>query len=249
MPLTPLVMTDVRIYYDSLDATGFSNHVELSPVADVEDMTTFGSGGWQENIATEKDTTALATVFWQAGDLTMPDDTAFAQLADATGPLTIVPTSGVVGSAAYLTKVVENSYKPAGDVGKLLKADLGFHGNTALARGQILHPQGTARTTTGTGTAVPLGAVLASQRMYANLHVLSIAGTATPTITVTVQSNVDNTFGAPTTRISFGAATTLQGQAGSAVGPITDTWYRAIWTISGTTPSFLFAVSAGIASK
>ena len=249
MALTPLVMTDVRIYYDSLDATGFSNHVELSPVADTDDMTTFGSGGWKENVATLKDTTALATVFWQAGDLTMPDDTAFAQLADATGPLTIVPTSGAVASTAYLTKVVENSYKLTGDDGKLLKADLGFHGNTALARGQILHPQGTARTSTGNGTAVQLGAVLGSQRMYANLHVLSIAGTGTPTITVTIQSNVDNTFGAPTSRISFTAATTLQGQAGSVIGAVTDTWWRAIWTISGSSPSFLFAVSAGVASK
>jgi hypothetical protein len=30
-------------------------------------------------------------------------------------------------------------------------------------------------------------------------------------------------------------------------GPITDDWFRVSYTISGTTPSFLFAVTAGIA--
>lgn len=249
MALTPLVLTDCRIYYDSLDATGFSNSVTVTPTVTDEECTTFGSGGWKAFVGGEADTTASAKMFWQAGDLTMPDDTAWAQLGDATGPLTVVPTSGAVGSVAYLTKVLETSYTPGADVGKLLMADVNWHGNTALARGQIIHPQGTPRTSTGNGTAVQLGAVAAGQRMYANLHVLSIAGTGTPTITVTIQSNVDNTFASPTTRISFTAATTLQGQCGSVLGPITDQWWRAIWTISGSSPSFLFAVSAGVASK
>jgi hypothetical protein len=259
MALTPLVMTDVRIYYDSLDATGYSNKVEIAASVDNEEDTTFGSGGWKEFVGGEKDTQASATVFWQAGDLTMPDDVEWSLLGTAaSNPLTIVPTSGAVGSTAYLTNVLEDSYKIGADVGKLLTADLGWHGNVALARGQILHPQGTARTSTGNGTAVQLtsptspstpAAVLASQRIYCNLHVLSIAGTATPTITVALQSNVDNTFASPTTRATFTAATTLQGQSVSVAGPITDTWWRCTWTISGSTPSFLFAVSAGIASK
>jgi hypothetical protein len=112
-----------------------------------------------------------------------------------------------------------------------------------------MHPNGTARTTTGTGTGIQLGAVTAAQRMYCNLHVLSISGTGTPTITVKLQSSVDNTFASPTDRIVFTAATALGGQASSALGAITDQWWRAQWTISGTNPSFLFAVSAGIAKK
>lgn len=249
MALTPQVLTDARIYFDSLDATGYANTVSMIPSVADEEYTTFGSGGWKQFVGGEADTVASAKLFWQAGDLTMPDDVAWSQLGDPTAPLTIVPTSGAVGSVAYLTKVIETSYTPNADVGKLLMADVNWHGNTALARGQIIHPQGTARIATGNGTAVQLGAVLTGQRMYANLHVLSIAGTGTPTITVTIQSNVDNTFASPTTRISFTAATTLQGQTGSVLGPITDQWWRAIWTISGSSPSFLFAVSAGIASK
>jgi hypothetical protein len=83
--------------------------------------------------------------------------------------------------------------------------------------------------------------------MYAALHVLSVAGTATPTITARVESSVDNTFASPTTRLTFAAATAVSGQTLRTAGTaITDTWWRVAWTISGTTPSFLFAAALGI---
>ena len=249
MTFNPQVLTDARIYYASLDATGYSNKIETGVSVDEDDVTTFASNAWHERVGTLFDTQVSGHVFWQAGDLSQPDDVMWAQLGVSTQPLTVAPTSGAVGTLCYLTKTLETDYKPAGDVGKVLAADVTWKGNAPLARGQILHPQGTARTATGNGTGVQVGAVLATQRMYANLHVLSISGTATPTITVKVQSSVDNTFASPTDRITFVAATTLQGQCGSVLGAVTDTWWRAVWTISGTTPSFLFAVSAGVAPK
>ena len=248
MTLTPTVLTDCRIYLETADLTGFSNKVDLSSSVVDLDKTTFGSGGWNERAGGLFDTQVGVDGFFQALDLTMPDDTFWANLGVSGTALTIVPTSGTVGSLAYLGKVLETDYKPGAQVGQLLAWSATLKGNTALARGQILHPQGTARTTTGTGTAVQLGAVLATQRMYCNLHVMSVSGT-TPSITVALQSNVDNTFGSPTTRLTFAADTALDGQALSVLGAVTDTWWRATWTITGTTPSFLFAVSAGIAQK
>lgn len=248
MTLTPTVLLDARIYLETADLTGFSNKVDLSSSVVDLDKTTFGSGGWNERTGGLFDSQGTLDGFWDATDLTKPDDTFWANLGVSGTALTVVPTSGAVGSLAYLGKVLECDYKPGGQVGQLLGWSAGLKGNTALARGQILHPQGTARTTTGNGTAVQLGAVLATQRMYANLHVMSVSGT-TPSITVALQSNVDNTFGSPTTRLTFAADTVLDGQALSVLGPITDTWWRATWTISGTTPSFLFAVSAGVAPK
>jgi hypothetical protein len=47
----------------------------------------------------------------------------------------------------------------------------------------------------------------------------------------------------------FTAATGLTSQAASVLGAVTDQWWRVIWTITGTTPSFTFAVSAGIGPK
>jgi hypothetical protein len=245
---TPLPLVDCRIYYSTLDATGFSNKVELTTSWEDLDRTTFGSGGAHERTAGLADSTATLDVFWQAGDLTFPDDVAFAAAGLSVQPLTVVPTSGAVGTLAYLGKMQENTYKPGGEVGKLLAATVDLAGEQPIARGVILHPQGTARTTTGTGTGQQIGAVTATQRMYANFHAMSVSG-STPSLAVKIQSSVDNTFGSPTDRITFTTATGLTSQASNVLGAITDQWWRAVWTITGGAQSWLFAVSAGIAAK
>jgi hypothetical protein len=52
---------------------------------------------------------------------------------------------------------------------------------------------------------------------------------------------------APTTRLTFDAAAAEGGQILRTDGTaITDTHYRVAWTLSGTTPSFMFAASLGI---
>src|SRR5262245_40002124 len=131
MALTPLVLTDARIYFDSLDATGYSNHVEVAAAVEDEDVTTMASGGWKQFVGGLASTTANAKVFWQAGDLSQPDDVAWANLGvSSQNPLTITPTSGAVGTLAYLTNVLESSYNPGADVGKPLAADINWMGNT-----------------------------------------------------------------------------------------------------------------------
>lgn len=249
MTFTPLVLIDARIYFASLDATGFANKIDMNITLDDLDSTTFRNNRGKARVAGLEDLQAAATMLWQAGDASMPDDVLWNQLGAASQPLTVAPTLGSVGSIAYITKTMSSQYKISGDVAKLLTTEANWLGNQPTARGQVLHPQGTIRTTTGTGTAVQLGAVTAAQRMWANLHVFSVAGTATPTLTVKIQSSVDNTFAAPTDRITFTAATGFTSQPASVLGAVTDTWWRAVWTISGSTPSFLFAVAAGIAAK
>jgi hypothetical protein len=116
-------------------------------------------------------------------------------------------------------------------------------------RGQIAHPPGTPRTADGTGPALTLGAVPAGKRLYAALHVLSASGT-TPSLTARIESAAtgDAGFTSPTTRLTFAAAAAPGGQILRTTGDaITDTRWRLAWTITGTTPSFLLAASAGIA--
>ena len=83
---------------------------------------------------------------------------------------------------------------------------------------------------------------------HAALHVLSVAGTSTPTITVEIESDTEEAFGdTPETRLSFDAATAAGGQIlRTSAGVHADTWYRPTWTITGTDPSFLFVVALGI---
>lgn len=249
MTLNPQVLNDVRLYVAAADLTGYGNKIDFAAQVAELKTTNWASNGWEERVGGLFDTAMSAEGYFQAGDASMPDDTWWAALGVATVPVTAVPTSGAVGSLAYLTRGMVKEYKVPGQVGEVLPWQATAAGNWPQIRGQIMHPQGTARTSTGTGTGYQLGALSALQRMYANLHVFSIAGTSTPTITVKVQSSVDNTFASPTDRITFTAATTIQGQTSSVLGAVTDQWWRAVWTISGSTPSFLFAVSAGVAAK
>jgi hypothetical protein len=249
MTLTPLVAMDADVYVGSADLSGYSNKVMISATADVLEYTNFGSGGWKQRVAGEWDMTASVEGFWQAGDLSQPDDLLQANLGANTLPLTVVPTLGSsVGDLAYLTKVLETRYDPSGQIGQLMAYAVDMQGNAPLVRGKILQPMPSPRTTTGNGAGNQIGAVLATQRMYANLHVTAVSG-GTPNLAVTLQSSVDNTFASPTTRIAFTAATGLTSQAASVLGAVTDTWWRVIWVITGSTPSFTFSVSAGAGPK
>jgi hypothetical protein len=241
------VLTDARLFTGGADLASATNKIDLTASVKDEDVTNFASGGWTESIAGLASTVINGAGFWEAGDPSKVDDAAFAALAAAGGAWTICPSGGgAVGSLAYLTKGLETTYGLGGDVGKVAPWSAKAVGTWPLVRGQIAHPPGTARTATGVGAGINLGAVPAGKQLYTTLHVLSVAGTATPTITVAIESDTSNAFSLPTTRTTFAAATAASGQILRTPGAITDTWWRPKWTIAGTTPSFLFVVAVGI---
>lgn len=244
--MSKTVLLNTRIFTGGADLTGNSNKVEWSSEFEDQDTTSFGSGGWSECIAGLASTEISAEGQWEAFDASKVDDNRWAALGGLSG-WTVAPLAASVGSLAYFTNALNGSYELLGEVGAVAPWKAKAMGSWPVVRGQIGHDPGTARTATGTGTGVQLGAVAAGKQLYASLHVLSVAGTSSPTITVAVESAPDNTFAAPTTRLTFGAATAISGQIQRAPGPITDTWWRPKWTISGATPSFLFVVAFGIA--
>lgn len=240
------VLTNVRCFAVGVDLTGVSNKIELSSEVEVKKSTNYGSDGWDEVVGGLASAMISGEGQWEAGDPSMVDDASWSQLGGV-GPWSVsANNSAAVGSLAYLTQAMRADYKLFGEVGEVAPWTGSAKSSWPLVRGQFAHPPGTARTATGTGTGLELGAVTADRRMYAALHVLSVAGT-TPSLTARVESSVDNTFASPTTRLTFTAATAIGGQALRTDGTaITDTWWRIAWTISGTTPSFMFAASLGI---
>lgn len=246
--MSKLVLLNTRILAGAADLTGHSNKIELSSELEEKDVTAFGNGGWKEVLGGLFETSISGGGQWEAGDPGKVDDHAWSVLVGRTlHPWTVCPESAADGSLAYFTSALQTEYKLFDEVGEVAPWEVSAMGSAPLVRGTIAHPPGTARTTSGSGSGQQLGAVSATQKLHASLHVLSVAGTSTPTITVRVESSVDNTFGAPTTRHTFTAATAPGGQFASVPGSITDTWWRLAWTISGTTPSFLFAGCLGIA--
>jgi hypothetical protein len=245
--MAKFVLTDARLWTGGADLATATNKIDLQAAYKDEDVTTFGSNGWSESVAGLASTTINGDGFWEANDPTKVDDAAWLALGGV-GAWTICPSgAGAQGTLAYFTSAMESSYHLGGDVGKVAPWSAKAVGTWPLVRGQIAHPPGTARTATGTGTGVNLGAIPAGKSLYASLHVLSVSGTATPSITVAVESDTTSAFSLPTTRLTFAGATAVGGQILRVAGPFTDTWWRPKWTIAGTSPSFLFVVAFGIA--
>ncbi|MEU7399737.1 hypothetical protein [Streptomyces sp. NPDC044948] len=240
------VLTNVRCFAVGLDLTSASNKIELTTGVEEKPTTNYGSEGWGEVVGGLASAEIAGEGQWEAGDETLVDDATWDQLGGV-GPWSIsANNSSAVGSLAYFTRAMRADYTLLGEVGEVAPWTSTAKSSWPLVRGQFAHPPGTARTATGNGTALQLGAVLTRKRVYASLHVLSVAGT-TPSLTVRVESAPDDTFAAPTTRATFDAATEAGGQIVRTDGTaITDTWWRLAWDITGDAPSFLFAAAFGI---
>ncbi len=238
------VLTDMLVLVNGADLSGYSNKMELSGSVEDLDATTFASGGWTEKAPGLKTHEWNIEGFWAAGSAALPDDRFWTDLG--TTAAWTAASSQVTGSPAYLGNVYSGGFKVGGDIGTLAPFSAHGMGNSRIIQGQLLHPASTARTTSSTSTGVQLGALSATQAMYAAVHVCSVSGTL-PTLIVKLQSS-STQGGSYTDRITFTSANTVSSQLSSVAGAVTDTWWRVNWTIAGTLPSFLFAVAAGISA-
>lgn len=249
MPNTAQILTDVRLFTGAADLTSANNKIEFSAEAEEKDTTVFRSSGTGQVFATCIAGLAKGSVsaegFWSAGGTDQVDDNLWPGMGGL-GAWSWCPDTANVDEIAWLTYGLQGNYSILGSVGDVAPWKAAMRSSWPIVRGKVAHPPGTARTATGNGTAVEHVAVTATQQLYANLHVLSISGTDTPTLTVKVQSDDGSGFASATDRITFDAATAVGGQSKRVAGAITDTFFRASWTISGTNPSFLFLVTFGV---
>lgn len=243
MPTTR-VYKDVKIYSGGYDLSGASNQLELGYEFDKVEVKHFGQGchyyvpglarltyNLQGNAASDG-TDESEDVLWD-------------NIATADVPTTWCPETGAAGEVAYFAKALETSYQFGGAVGEMNAFTASGEGeNAPLVRGMVL--ENGAKSASGSGTARNLGAVASTQHLYACLHILAVSGTL-PTLDVIIQSDDAEGFASPVTRATFTQASAIGAQFLTPVaGPITDTWWRAQWTLGGTTPAFTIALSMGI---
>jgi hypothetical protein len=105
------------------------------------------------------------------------------------------------------------------------------NGAPAVCRGKS-SLRNDALAATGAGTAVQLGATLATENIYAHLHVFSVSVGGTPQVTVKIQSDNASNFPSPTDIGTFVLASAVGAQRIVIPGPFTDDWYRAFATIN-----------------
>lgn len=160
----------------------------------------------------------------------------------------VTPDGDAVGDRAFFGSAFISQANPlGGTVGEMHKTTFAASGGSGypVVRGQLFKAAA-AVTSSSNSSAVQLGAVTASQRIYAAIHVLSASGTS-PTLDVIVQSDDNSGMTTATTRLSLTQATAITSEFASAAGAIADDYWRISWTIGGSaTPTFSFVVALGI---
>lgn len=237
---------DMSILVSGLELAANGKNVMLATEVAPLDTTALNTTGWTTCIGGRKSGKVDMNLMQDVTSGSV-DSTLFDLLGDADVPHSIC-TLSADGSTAYLFRGIPLQYVPVeGEPGDLAMARLSGASSTGgIVRGTLIHPGSASRSSSSAGTGRQLGAVAAGKSLYAALHVLSVAGTSTPTLTVKVQSDDNSGFTSATDRITFTDATAVGAQWSSVAGAITDDYWRISYTISGSSPVFAFAVTAGI---
>jgi hypothetical protein len=174
-------------------------------------------------------------------------------LEPAAWPVSICPpmapaaTPGAAGNLSYTVVGKQFTFNPInGSHGQAVKYEVSTKPSSAgggLYRGTVVLPSASVSATT-TGSAFQLGAVSATQKIVAVLHITAINGGSW---VLTIESDNGAGFATPTTRATFSAATTITTLVVETNGAITDDYFRAVLTKTGGTSCTPF-VSLSIAN-
>lgn len=235
------ILKDQKIWFDGYDLTGQSNAIGLDYGVEAKDATVLGNDT-RVNVAGLLSVAASVQGFWNADE-----DQALFDNVGAAGKVLTFGNSGTEGSLVYMFPALLGQLQMDGQIGEILPFSLNAGARGNLVRGTLMEND-TNVTATQYGTARNLGAVSASQKLYAGLHVLGANGSGDSTLDITVESDsADDFTGSETEQIAF---TQVTGAVGSQFvevnGAITDTWLRVVATLGGTSPDYDFVVSLGI---
>jgi len=229
------VLTNARLFVDGRDLSGQMNALGVEYGVDALDGTTL-MNDTRINVGGLKTTTMSHQGYWAASD----DAHMFARIGPS-AIVTVCPVAADSGAVSYFENVMHATYSVGGAVGELYPFSFDAEAAGPLVQATVLRNPASV-SAGGDGTAYELGAVGAGQRLFAALHVLEVTGGGT--LAVKVQSDNASGFPSPIDQITFANATGPGAQLLSVGGAITDDWFRANWTLSAGTATFI--VSAGI---
>jgi len=243
-----LVITDGKIYIDGYNLSCSFNELNVDIAAEMKDTTTFCTSGTRAFIPGLQGVSFSGKALQDFDDSVVGnqsiDHTVWDLIGASTASIMSVARQGnAMGDVAYAFKGVAAQIQPVqGAVGDLAEFTIsGQSSVTRIVRG-VVAALGT-KVASGTGTAFNLGPVLAGQKVYSTLHV--VRPVTTGTMTVVVESDSLEAMGTPTTQLTFTQVTNAIGaQWKEAAGPITDTWWRAKWTVAGGGSYPVFVVIA-----
>ena len=237
------IWSNAKLLFGGYDMSGDVNALALKYGAEIKESTDFASGGFRERLAGLKDVSFAHEGFWNGGVGNI-DDTLFADIALASAPMTLAPSAGAEGDLAYTFKAIEAAYSPGAKIGDMLAFSVSGSGDGNLVRSTIVH--NAARVAGANGTIFNLGAVSATQKLYAALHIVAVSGPGPFQFNCKVQSAPTGGFAAPVDRLIFAQSAAIGAQWGVPVpGAIADAFWRIVYTLGNIT-SVTFVVAIGI---
>jgi len=235
-----LIYQDQKVFLAHYNLTANISTVALSETRDALDDTTLGSN-------TKSNFPGLCNVTFSFEGLFDPstgyDQALSSQIGLQGKPFSILQSTSAGGIAHFLNAMLADYTPFAGTVGEMARFSAGgvtAKGSSApsnLIRGQVLFWSENF-TTSANGTAINLGAVSTSQRLYGAVHVFghsSTQHTVFPIITSAASSAASSSQW--TTVISFSTFSALGSSMLSCTGNITDTWYRLQHTTATSSAS------------
>ena len=241
--MAKFVVKDGQIYYEEHNISGLVSNATLGYSQDVQEDTSLGDS-YRSRLPGLVDTSVDISGFWDSTE----DAEFFSRIGAAnSGVMSIAPQNVNVGSRGYIIEVEQASYQLFGAIGEVMPFTINAQGKNALVKGVVAAVG--AKTASGESTGFNLGTVGANDSLFSSLHVISNSGSGDQTLDVTIVSDDDGTFNsASTTRLTFDQVTTTNLAAiQSAVGAISDPWFRAEWDIAGSgSPSFTIFIVIGV---
>jgi hypothetical protein len=235
-----LFLRDSATWINELDLSGVLHKAKLRASCAELDVTAFQGGGYRTRLGGLRTADIQAEGFWDS-----PQDASIFGALGSTPDVVTMSPEGAETKTAYIMQANYNAYEAFGNVGDVVPITFQMSNTdkAGLIRGQMALKKTTISATGAVGSGLNLGAVSATQFLYATLHTFSVGAT----VTVIIQSDTANNFPAPTTRATIGPITAVGGTFMARVaGPITDTWWR--FNVSVITGSFSLAGAIGIGS-
>ncbi len=142
------------------------------------------------------------------------------------------PTDGSAGEVGYFGQIAHAKYRIRGQIGDLLRVAHSAQGASALVRGTILANE--TVTGDGNGSAFQVGAATSSQKVYASLQIPDLRR-GLVLVTIESDDNSDFTSANPQFTFTVVADGNVFEWETPLDGPITDDYWRAAWTVTGST--------------
>jgi hypothetical protein len=235
------ILTNAQVVLGSSDLTPFSGQISMAGKVNQVDVTTFGSGGYQQFAPGLETYAHSLSGFSDMSATGVNSLVTMANLGTQYG-LYCAPQGGATaGDPVIFTRGVLSEFAPfGGSIGEASKFSIGLNSDTALVDGYVLAPLVSRGALTG--SPVTMTGPTATQKVYAALFITGAPGTG---LTVTVQSAPTSGFASPTTRFTFTTTSAIGYQfAVPVAGAITDGFWRAVATV--TTSTFTWAAHIGV---